>query len=108
MAEGGGEETPIQIITVTEDQCGYCLESGTSRVDPRRLPCGHSFCLLCLELKPVRDSMYCKRHKRYPVTRAVSFNPVPWAMARLVFLSRKKLMKCHILIFKNKVEDLRN
>ena len=61
-----------------------------------------------IELKPVRDSMYCKRHKRYPVTRAVSFNPVPWAMARLVFLSRKKLMKCHILIFKNKVEDLRN
>ena len=48
MAEGGGEETLIQIITVTEDQCGYCLESGTRRVDPRRLPCGHSFCLLCL------------------------------------------------------------
>ena len=48
MAERGEEETPIQIITVTEDQCGYCLESGTRRVDPRRLPCGHSFCLLCL------------------------------------------------------------
>ena len=48
MAERGEEETPIQIITVTEDQCGYCLESGTRRVDPRSLPCGHSFCLLCL------------------------------------------------------------
>ena len=44
------EESVIQqIITVAEDQCGYCLEDGVRRIDPRRLTCGHSFCPVCLQ-----------------------------------------------------------
>ena len=35
---------------ITEEyRCGYCFEEFNSMNDPRKLPCGHTFCLPCLQ-----------------------------------------------------------
>lgn len=32
-----------------ELECAYCFGSETEMKDPRRLPCGHVYCLVCIE-----------------------------------------------------------
>ena len=38
-----------QMDAGVDGACGYCLEPEERMINPKRLPCGHTFCLPCLK-----------------------------------------------------------
>jgi len=63
MAAGGNSDRLDQIKEAIT--CGICIQLYT---DPRRLTCGHSYCLICLQQFQKSTS----RQKECPVCRATT------------------------------------